>query len=328
MVDPVTFNTMASSRTATHDADSSAGLSPFLNQQTTHATFTRIKKYTPVDTLNTSKALQLADVEDEAKSPLPRPRNPFGDETYPASAGSSVRSKILKASRSIDSESEGLSCSGAEEVVHDSRARIRIEPYRKDFFSEGQPEAVDGVKRPFLNSAFKVSENMQSKSANFHQPIPGPWARVRNHAVQSTVPEDSTIDNILRQYKGSDVESMTSGIQPVSSLHQNLSQLMDESTFLSGQDERRGHIQVRSNHISRNIILKTLIVNRYHIALFHPRERLVCHDQLRRLTWHLSRRLLRLGYHLNKRSRCCDPIATIAFVATLLQRSTVFDTYS
>ena len=55
-----------------------------------------------------------------------------------------------------------------------------------------------------------------------------------------------------------------------------MSQLTDESTFLSGPDELRGQSQVRSTYIGRNAILEVLIVNRYRLGqTVHPLDKLV-----------------------------------------------------
>jgi len=216
-------------------------------------------------------AAQLADVRNDAELTLSRPPNPFRDETYPASAGSSIRSKAPNASHSFGTESRDLSFSSSNQVVHDSQART----YNRSFStvpalfsvddrqgaSSEQPNILEHGKNLSSSPALGASESNPSVLPN-HRQTKGGWTRVYNHAAKSTLPEGSTIDNILRQYKGSDVESMNTGIRPDSSLHRNLSQLTDESSFLSGQNDLQGQSQVRSNHMSRNTLLKTLMVNR------------------------------------------------------------------
>ncbi|KAE9368653.1 hypothetical protein N431DRAFT_561026 [Stipitochalara longipes BDJ] len=264
-VDRVSYSAMAASIPSTQDPDSLPGehsLRHFAlaGQERALATTSTLNKFGSVDSQERSDTSKVAENEADAVSIFYHRPNPFGDETYPASAGSSVRSKVLKYTRSVDSAAGDIAISGGEELVHQPQPSTSLGPLRKtvpafsssfsridtfDDSSKARPKMAGPMKKPPSAPAFGVSEPKQSTSPAYRQLNRGNWARVRNHAGQSTLPEGSTIDDILRQYKGSDVESLASDNRPASSFNRNLSRMIDESSFLSDFEEDHGPSQRR-----------------------------------------------------------------------------------
>jgi hypothetical protein len=159
--------------------------SPFLGHRRGFAATVAISRYEPPRVTNEEE-------ECDAEAP-PRNPNPFGDEMYPASAASSVRSMNLKTSRPICSES-----------------------------GDSETPNVETSKKPVPVKPFGVS-----------QPYRGNWARVRNYTGHATLPEgSSTIDDILRQYKNSEGASTNSEFHP-NTQSRNVSYMTDGSGLFS-----------------------------------------------------------------------------------------------
>lgn len=98
--------------------------------------------------------------------------------------------------------------------------------------SSGSLEPVTQSASGPISSLFQNEENGSSARHNQHDN----WPRYRKRNAQSSLQEGSTIDNIVRQYKGSDIESnaginYSSQSQPTASFDPNLSQVSDSSFF-------------------------------------------------------------------------------------------------
>jgi hypothetical protein len=124
-------------------------------------------------------------------------------------------------------------------------------------------DPIEPIKRRTsgrFSGIFQNGENALFATPSRHGNNGGNWSMSGKRGAESSLQEGSTIDNIVRQYKGSDVESNVgvgndSRGRTTTSFNPHLSQLSDDSFFSDSDEEEipRSHpgIHQRTQHLTK-----------------------------------------------------------------------------